>query len=263
MVREPRSPRPDSVDIIARRPQSTNANSLLNSSTWASCSHGDSFVSFGAADVTKSRAVPTSSSDGGRPYVSRYSSRIRRDGSGSAVSRRQRLRLLDHERRVHQEQCLLRHRRREPLRGVRVGQGEVEGAERARQVLPIDEAVNRPASRERRLEQIHRLVRRWSGRAGPSRQARRRGVPRTSDACGSFVQAAGSPGRFAGRLPTIAGRLAKSRSACAASSPTSLTRQIAPRASRATPGASAGRSACRSRSACGPGPGRISGPRRG
>src|SRR5687767_518420 len=61
-------------------------------------------------------------------------------------------RLLEDERAVHHVERLLRHGGCEPLRAGRIGRCEVEGAEGARKVLPLDERVD-AASRDERLRE--------------------------------------------------------------------------------------------------------------
>ncbi len=62
----------------------------------------------------------------------------------------QRLRLLDRQRMIQEEQRLLRDGRFAALRDVQVGVGEVEHPQRAGQELPVDQAVQRaPAERRR------------------------------------------------------------------------------------------------------------------
>ena len=89
---------------------------------------------------------------------------IQRDRSARAARSRRasslsaaRLRACSrHERAVHHEQRLLRHRGGEALRAVRVGTGEIERAKQARQVLPVDQSVERAPSRPGRLRQLDR-----------------------------------------------------------------------------------------------------------
>src|SRR5689334_11949293 len=50
--------------------------------------------------------------------------------------------LSDHKRTVHQEERLLWHSREKPLRTGRIRIGEVKSPEQARQILPIDVAID-------------------------------------------------------------------------------------------------------------------------
>ena len=54
------------------------------------------------------------------------------------------LRLLDQERAVHEKQRLLGHGGRKALRAGRIGAGEIKGPKQARQILALDESINRP-----------------------------------------------------------------------------------------------------------------------
>ena len=60
-----------------------------------------------------------------------------------------------------------------------VGHGEVEGAEEAVEVLAVDEAVDGPARRERRLGRAAPAGRPWSGRAARRRPGSRRASTRS------------------------------------------------------------------------------------
>ena len=106
-----------------------------------------------------------------------------------------------HERAVHQEQRLLRHGRREPLRAVRVGAGEVERAEHARQVLAVDEAVDRPPRSASGAGDVHRPAADGRGRAGRRRPAASRASPRSPAAGGSCCQSS----RFSGSAAVHSG----------------------------------------------------------
>ena len=66
------------------------------------------------------------------------------------------LRLLQHERRVHQEERLLWHRRLEALRRAHVRAGEVERAEHRREVLAVNVSVGCAPRGEGLRGQVHR-----------------------------------------------------------------------------------------------------------
>ena len=231
------------------RPQSTNANSLLNSNTWANCvpRPNVAFSSAGAATNSVARPPPRRRVAAERQAVQGRDlrlgrlrvGRLRRAASAFACSL--------HERAVHQEQRLLRHRRRGTAAGLCVsGLAKSNDAEHARQVLPVDEAVDRPP------RSVNGALNRSTGRpptVGSSRPAATSSESRSA----SNVQppavhrcaAAGSPGRACSTSGapsrTTAGRSRESMISRCSCLTTSRPRRSAPRASRAAPGASAGR----------------------
>ena len=154
--------------------QSTNMNSLVNSSTWAYMAQADSggwrggLVLLAWLDVLRraspprglaarpglaTNVMPSADLVGVGLAAKRQAIQARECGRPGPNCRPARAascsRLLQHERRIHREQAPVAARSFAAAVGADVGAGKIEHPEHVGQVLPIDQPVDRAAMAER------------------------------------------------------------------------------------------------------------------